>query len=91
MTPGLGSTMAHPVTNCPCSGWVNSPKRPLGVSFTSAAHDIQTRAISAAAKPASSSDKYQSGFFFTTRQIDPINTGHYLFVERFRSVIRIDW
>src|SRR2546427_4139168 len=38
----------------------------------SAAHDIQTRAISAAARPASNSDKYQSGFFFTTRQIEPI-------------------
>ena len=39
---------------------------------TSRAQDIQSRAISAAAKPASSSDKYQSGFFFTTRQIGPI-------------------
>jgi len=41
-------------------------------SFASTAQDIQTRAISAAARQASSSDKYQSGFFFTTRQIDPI-------------------
>ena len=36
------------------------------------AHDIQTRTISAAARQASANDKYQSGFFFTTRQIDPI-------------------
>ena len=35
-------------------------------------HDIQTRAISAPAMPAIINDKYQSGFFFTTKQIDPI-------------------
>ena len=50
------------------SGLVNCSR----VNSTSVAHDIQTRTISAAAKPASRSDTYQSGFFFTTRQIDPI-------------------
>jgi len=46
--------------------------RALGVLLSSADHDIQTRTISAAARPAIRSYKYQSGFFFTTWQIDPI-------------------
>ena len=33
---------------------------------------IHTRTISDAAITASSSDRYQSGLFFTTRQIDPM-------------------
>ena len=55
-----------------CSGLVNRSQTNAGRPLHLRGHGIQTRAISANARPASSSDKYQSGFFFTTRQIDPI-------------------